>query len=147
MNNFEYTSFMCNDNNSFQFNNIPLKRKFGFKRNINITNSCRKKAYIIIASTPIRSISTIGVDGIGNIQFEQQGDYRSQEMLILPGQKKFFELHTKKIYVSILIETEKSTWRQWRKNRLIDSSESDYRITPNAHMECLETNFIDYSTK
>ena len=121
--------------------------KFGFRRNIRITNSCEQKAYVIITPTPIRSISTIGVEKLGNIEYEQHGEYKSEEMLILPTETKFFELETSKIYISILIEVENQTWKQWRKNRLIDSSTTDYNITKYAIDECIDTSFLDYSHK
>lgn len=124
-----------------------LLHKIGIRRNIRISNSCEKKAYVIVAPTPIISISTIGVDKIGNIEYETHGDYKSEEMLILPGQEKHFELETSKIYISVLIEVEDTKWRQWRKNRLIDSKSTDYNITKCAPEECIDTSFLDYSRK
>ena len=121
--------------------------RFGFRRNIRITNSCDRKAYVIITPTPIRSISTIGVEKLGNIEYEQHGEYKSEEMMILPGFEKYFELETNKIYISVLIEIEDKQWRQWRKNRLIDSKTTDYNITQYAPEECIDTSFLDYSHK
>jgi hypothetical protein len=121
--------------------------KIGFRRNIRITNSCDKKAYVIVTPTPIRSISTIGVEKLGNIEYEQHGEYKSEEMPILPEQTKFFELETTKIYISILIEVEDQVWKHWRKNRLINSSTTDYNITVHAVDECTDTSFLDYSRK
>ena len=68
-------------------------------------------------------------------------------MKILPNQEKYFELETSKIYVSVLIEVEEHTWKQWRKNRWIDAKKIDYNITPSAPEECIDTNFLDYSRK
>ena len=124
-----------------------ILHKIGFRRNIRIHNSCKKNAYVVITPTPIKSISTIGVEKIGNIHYEQYGDYKSEEMKILPGQEKFFELETSKIYISVLIEVTECNWKQWRKNRLIDSKRIDYNITTDAIDECIDTNFLDYSRK
>ena len=119
-----------------------IVKKMGFTRNINIINSSDKKAYVIIASTPITSVSNLTVDRIGSVQFEKRGDYKTQEMLILSGKTKFFELHTKKIYVTILIEVEENHWKLWRKDRLINSGENDYQITPDAADECIDLHFF-----
>ena len=127
--------------------NHVIARRVGLTREINITNSCDKNAYVIVSSTPIKSITSLGLDGIGNVEFETQGEYKSQELLILPGYKKLFDLHTKEVYLSILIEVENSVWKQWRKNRLINAGRCDYQITPIAVSECVDRNFLDYSRK
>ena len=125
-----------------------LLHRIGFRRNIRISNSSDKKAYVIITPTPIRSISTIGVEKLGNIQYEQHGEYKSEEMMIMPGKKdKYFELETNKIYISVLIEVEENNWKQWRKNRLIDSKTTDYNITKDSSDECIDTSFLDYTRK
>jgi len=120
-----------------------LLHKFGFRKNIRISNSCDKKAYVIIAPTPIRTISKIGVEKLGTIEYEQHGEYKSEEILILPGKTKYFELETSKIYISILIEVEEHNWKQWRKNRLINSNKTDYNISLDAIEECLDPSFLD----
>jgi hypothetical protein len=125
-----------------------LLHKIGFRRNIRISNSSDKKAYVILTPTPIKSISTIGVEKLGNIQYEQHGEYKSEEMMLLPGkQDKYFELETNKIYISVLIEVEENNWKQWRKNRLIDSKNTDYNITKDSSDECIDTSFLDYTRK
>ena len=124
-----------------------LLHKIGIRRNIRINNSCDKKAYVIITPTPITSITSIGVEKLGNIQYERQGEYKSEEMMILPGKEKFFELETSKIYISVLIEVEDCKWRQWRKNRLIDAKKVDYNISKDAIEESIDTSFLDYSHK
>ena len=124
-------------------NSKAIARRIGFTKEINITNSCDKKAYVIVSSTPIKSISSIGLDGIGNVEFETHGEYKSQELLILPGSTKLFDLQTKEIYLSILIEVEDSEWKQWRKNRIINAGKCDYQITTNAVAECVDRNFLD----
>jgi hypothetical protein len=124
-----------------------LLHRFGFRKNIRISNFSNKKAYVIITPTPIISISTIGVEKLGNIQYEQHGDYQSQELMILPSSVKYFDLQTSKVYISILIEVENCNWLQWRKNRLINSNTTDYNITKYAEEECINTSFLDYSRK
>ena len=134
-------------NSSLPMNNIAIRRRIGFSRNINVINDSDKKVYVIITPTHIKSIATIGIDGIGSIQFQDHNEYKSQELLILPGDKKFFYLDTRNIYITILLEKEEGCWKQLRKNRRVDSGSSDYRIKPNALDECVEINFLDYSKK
>ena len=68
--------------------------------------------------------------------------------MLLPGkQDKYFELETNKIYISVLIEVEENNWKQWRKNRLIDSKNTDYNITKDSSDECIDTSFLDYTHK
>jgi hypothetical protein len=122
-----------------------LLHKIGIRCNIRINNSCDKNAYVIITPTPITSVASIGVEKLGNIQYEQHGEYKSEEMMILPGKEKFFELETSKIYISVLIEVEDCKWRQWRKNRLINSKKIDYNISKDAISECIDTSFLDFS--
>ena len=144
MDNFNVIS---RDNNSFQMDNISIKRRIGFTKKINIINASNKKAYVIITSTPIKSISTIGVDGIGSVQFQQHGEYKCQELLILPKHTKLFELDTKSIYITVLIEVEKDHWKQFRKNRLVNARKNDYRISEYPVDECVDIDFLDYSKK
>ena len=122
--------------------NTKFTKKIGLTKDIFITNLCNKKAYVIITHTPIKSMSNISIDSVGSIEFTEKGEYKSEEMLIIPGKHKHFELHTKKIYITVFIEVEKDNWKQWRKNRLINSSTTDYQITPDAINECTEINFL-----
>ena len=122
--------------------NTKFAKKIGLTKDIYISNVCDKKAYVIITPTPIKSISNINIDGVGSIEFTEKGEYKSEEMLIIPGKHKHFELHTRNIYITVFIEVEKDNWKQWRKNRLINSRTTDYQITADAVSECTEINFL-----
>jgi len=134
-------------NGSMVCDNIAIKRRIGISKSINVINDSDKKVYVIITPTHIKSIATIGIDGVGSIQFNDHNEYKTQELLILPGDRKFFYLDTREIYITILLEKEEGYWEQLRKNRLVNSGRSDYRIKPNAVNECLKINFFDYSKK
>tara|TARA_Y100001970_G_scaffold282486_1_gene395413 strand:+ start:501 stop:911 length:411 start_codon:yes stop_codon:yes gene_type:complete len=123
-------------------NDTSILHRIGVIRHIHISNDSDNKAYVIVAPTPIKSISGIGVNKIGTVEFEKSGDYKSEEMVILPGKIKEFELETVRIYVSVWIEIETNVWRQSRKNRLINSSRNDYVITQDMVDECINTTHI-----
>ena len=135
--------YVDEEGRSFQVvQNNRFARRIGFTKKINITNGCNKKAYVIVTPSKIKTISKLGIDGIGSIEFENKGEDKSQEMLILPNHTKVFELDTKNIYLTILIEIEENTWKQLRKNRKINCGTNDYKITPNAIHECVEVDFL-----
>ena len=114
-------------------------RRIGFTKKINITNGCNKKAYVIVTPSKIKTISKLGIDSkVLNLKIK----VKIQEMLILPNHTKVFELDTKNIYLTILIEIEENTWKQLRKNRKINCGTNDYKITPNAIHECVEVDFL-----
>lgn len=116
-----------------------ILHKIGIRRNIRIRNSSERNAYVIVTPTPIKSINSIGVERVGNIQYEQHGEYKSEEMKIIPGKEKFFELETSKIYITVFIEVSDGQWKQWRKNRLINAKTTDYNITTDAVDECIDS--------
>lgn len=126
--------------------NKSFSKKIGFTKDIYINNVCNKKAYVVITPTPIKSISNISIDGIGSIELTEKGEYKSEEMIILPGKLKHFVLHTKHIYITVFIEVEENKWKQWKKNRHIETQETDYQITVDAVSECVEINFLNKIT-
>ena len=124
-----------------------VMHRLGIQKNIRITNNCHKSAYVIVAPALIKTISTIGIEKIGNIEFEISGDYKSEEMQLYPGDTKPFKLDTTDVYISILIEVEDRVWKEWRYNRRVDTTLNDYNIPADAPDKCSDRSFLDYTRK
>jgi len=124
-----------------------VMHRLGIQKNIRITNNSHKSAYVIVAPTLIKTIRTIGIEKIGNIEFELSGDYKSEEMQLYPGETKPFKLDTTDVYISILIEVEDSVWKEWRYNRRVDTTLKDYNIPVDAPDKCTDRSFLNYTRK
>ncbi len=124
-----------------------ILHRVGIRKNIRIKNECNRKAYVVISPSRIVSVRTIGVEQIGNIEFETYGEYKSQEMILYPGDYKPFILDTTQVYISVLIEVNDREWKEWRYNRLVNSTFNDYIITRDAPERCTDRSFLDYARK
>jgi len=121
--------------------------RVGVRKNIRVKNESNRKAYVVISPSRIRSIRSIGVEQIGNVEFETFGDYKSQEMILFPGDYKSFILDTSDVYISVLIEVNDREWKEWRYNRLVNSTFNDYIITHDAPDKCTDRSFLDFTRK
>lgn len=118
--------------------NQNITHKIGLSRDIRISNSSDKKAYVIISSSENHFISSLDICNIVKLGISKSGEKKSQELIILPSQTKEFNLETINIYISIFLEVLPNTWKLWRKNKLINSINNDYNITENAVDECID---------
>jgi|TARA_R110001599_G_scaffold329144_1_gene542999 hypothetical protein len=117
--------------------NRNIAHQYGFQKDIRIRNLCNRDAYVIVSPGVIINIKSLGV-GEGNIEFERQGELKSEEMLICAGDISKFKLHATDVYISVFIEVKKGVWQQWRLNRLVDSTKNDYDIREDAPDKCID---------
>ena len=117
----------------FSFKNV-------FKKEIQITNNSGRTCHLTISPTKIKTIQSLDINKIGNVQFEHDGTVREQEMIILDKAIKTICLDTKNVYITIMIEIQPGVWRYCKKNRRVNSSRYDYNITPQSIQESFKMN-------
>ena len=83
---------------------FTLNRRLGLNPRVTITNISSKKAWVILSPAPILSVGSFGVDHIANISFSTTGDYKCQQLLIVPNKSVEYDLDTSQIYYSVFFD-------------------------------------------
>jgi hypothetical protein len=99
---------------------FTLNRRLGLNPRVTITNISSKKAWVILSPAPILSVGSIGVDHIANISFSTTGDYKCQQLLIVPQKSVEYDLDTSQIYYSVFFDCD-GIWKTPFKNRRINT--------------------------
>lgn len=99
---------------------FTLNRRLGLSPHVTINNISGKKAWVILSPAPIVSVGSFGVDHIGNISFSTTGDYKCQQLLLVPHKSEDYELDTSQIYYSVFFDCN-GIWKTPFKNRRINT--------------------------
>lgn len=105
-------------------NHFSVKRMLGLKRNIRVNNISGRRAWVILTPAPIRTVNSVGVEKVGNIDTSLIGNFESQQCLIRNEASKVFVLDNNKTYYTIFFE-DGGVWKMPFKNRKIDAKEYD----------------------
>lgn len=127
-----------NKKNYQQEQNIPISRKLGLNKYVNVNNISGKNAWIIISPAPIKSISSLGIEQVGNISFQNDGEYKCQESAVMNNSSEEFDLDNSKIYYTAFFNCN-NKWKLSYKNRKINTRKMDINLLEK-HVE----NSIDY---
>ena len=133
-----------NDQLSDMLSSQPMARRRGFsdilgiRRKLRIENVSDVKAYVIISPSPITFVSSLGINKIGDIQFEKSGSYVPQKLMVIPGNEKIIDCDTKNVRITIFLEVERNTWKKYKENIKVNVTRRDYIITKSAPLEVFE---------
>lgn len=94
-----------------------------------VENKSGKIAKVVITPCPIKTISLIGLEKIGQFSFTLSGDYLPQEMMINDKKTHTFELDNSPIYYTTFFYGNKE-WRLARKNVKHDSNKYNLVLYP-----------------
>ncbi len=86
-----------------------------------------KTIRVIITPNPVKNIKQLNIAKIGKINFEIDGTYQKQEMIILPGDTKKILLDNRWFYVTAFILNGKK-WKQLWVSRLFHSNRTIHFI-------------------
>ena len=98
-------------------------------RRLLVENKSGKIAKVVITPCPIKTISLIGLEKIGQFSFTLSGDYLPQEMMINDKKTHIFELDNSPIYYTTFFYGNKE-WRLARKNVKHDPTKYNLVLYP-----------------
>ena len=107
---------------------IFLKR-LRIKKTLLVENKSGKIAKVVITPCPIKTISLIGLEKLGQFSFTLSGDYLPQEMMINDKKTHTFDLDNSQIYYTTFFYGDKE-WRLARKNIKHDSTKYNLVLYP-----------------
>lgn len=123
--------------------NHKIARMLRIERSLTVYNKSGKDAKVFITPCPIKRIKAVGLERLGHIEVELDGDYLTQEMFIKDGGEYTFTLDNSQVYYTTLFKTNtgktnkthpnKTNAEEWmihRKNIKLDASRYDFVLLP-----------------
>jgi len=105
-----------------------IARQLGLKRKIVVTNISDRKAWIAISPAPISTVSAIGIDKLGQIEFSSLGgEYKCQQSPLLHNSSREFDLDNNQIYYTVFFECD-GKWKIHFKDRKINAKKHDINL-------------------
>lgn len=104
-----------------------LVKLLGIKKNVIVNNISGKKAWIILSPAPIKSISSVGIEKLGNIEFNTTGDYKCQESALSDHSSRDFDLDNSQIYYTVFFDCD-GKWKTPYKNRKINTKKYNINL-------------------
>lgn len=113
---------------------FDIQRMVGLNKVVTINNISGKPAYVILTSSPIKTVSSFGL-GTGilgpevsaNIAFEEKGEYKSQKLSIANNTRSEYELDNNKFYCTLFLYID-SQWKKSWDNRRFNGRRYDINI-------------------
>ena len=102
-----------------------IMRKLRISKKTYIRNTTKNCAYVFITNNPISCINKVKVDNIGEIEIENNGEYKVQEFRVAQNIEREVMLNSYRFYFTIFLNVEyknnfgiiKNEWRLLYKNR------------------------------
>ena len=120
---------------------FSVSRRLGLYPVVTINNISGKKAWVILSPAPITSISSVGVEKVGQVGLSSVGDYKCQQSAILDNSSREFELDNSQIYYSAFFECD-GKWKTPFKNRRINTRKYNINLLERHVDEAVDSNFI-----
>lgn len=130
-----------NKKNYNQQSNISISRKLGLNKYVNVNNISGKNAWIIISPAPVKSISSLGIEKLGNISFQNDGEYKCQESSVLNNSSEEFDLDNSKIYYTTFFNCD-NKWKLSYKNRKINTKKMDINLLEKHVLNSIDYDFL-----
>jgi hypothetical protein len=120
---------------------FSFARYLGFNRKISVNNISGEKAWIILAPAPIFSISSFGLDKVGQITFSSNGDYKCQQSPMLNDTARDFDLDNNQTYYSVFFLCD-NKWKVHFRDRKINSTKYNINLLERHIKEAVEYEFL-----
>ena len=121
---------------------FSLLRRVGINPSVLITNMSGRKAWVILSPAPILSISSVGVEKIGQISFSSSGEYKCQQSAISDKSCREFELDNSEIYYTVFFDCGKGKWKTPFKNRKINTRKYNINLLWRHVEESIDCDFV-----
>ena len=120
---------------------FSMSRYLGFNRTITVNNISGKDSWIILSPAPIFSISSFSLDNVGEISFNNTGDYKCQQSPLKNESARKFYLDNNQLYYSVFFNCD-GVWKAHFKDRKIDATKYDINLLERHVGECVDYEFV-----
>jgi hypothetical protein len=116
-----------------------LARMLGINPKVTINNISGETAWVIILPTPIFTVSSVGIDKVGQLNFSCNGEYKPQQSPLLDKSSRKFELDTNTIYYTVFFKCN-NKWKLHVQNRKLTARKYDINLLPQHVLESCDFN-------
>jgi hypothetical protein len=120
---------------------ISLLRRVGLNPSVTITNTSGHNAWVILSPAPILSVSSVGVEKIGQISFSSSGEYKCQQSSIANYSSREFDLDNSEIYYTVFFNCS-GKWKTPFKNRKINTRKYNINLLGRHVEESIDCDFV-----
>lgn len=117
-------------------------RRIGLSKTVMINNISGKNAWIILSPTRIVSVSSAGLDKVGQLEFERVGAIKCQQFSVPNDSRGEYDLENGLSYVSLFLNID-GVWKRVWIDRLFNTRKYNINILPkhvNSAIEHVFTN-------
>jgi len=116
-------------------------RRWGLDPVVKVNNISGKKAWVILTPAPIMSISSVGIDKLGQIAFTTTGDYKCQQSGLSNNSIRDFELDNSQIYYTVFFDCD-GKWKTPFKDRKINTRKYDINLLERHVEDAIEIELV-----
>ena len=120
---------------------FSLLRRVGLNPSVLITNMSGRKAWVILSPAPILSVSSVGVEKIGQVSFSSSGEYKCPQSAISDSSCREFELDNSEIYYTVFFNCG-GKWKTPFKNRKINTRKYNINLLYRHVEESIDCDFV-----
>jgi len=120
---------------------FSLLRRIGLNPTVTITNISGHNAWVILSPAPILSVSSLGVEKVGQISFSSSGEYKCQQSAISNYNCREFELDNSEIYYTVFFNCG-GKWKTPFKNRKINTRKYNINLLSRHIEESIDCDFV-----
>jgi hypothetical protein len=120
---------------------FSLLRRIGLNPTVTITNISGHNAWVILSPAPILSVSSLGVEKVGQISFSSSGEYKCQQSAISNHNCREFELDNSEIYYTVFFNCG-GKWKTPFKNRKINTRKYNINLLSRHIEESIDCDFV-----
>ena len=120
---------------------FSITRRLGLHPIVTINNISGKKAWVILSPAPISTVSSVGVEKVGQISLSSVGDYKCQQSAISNNTSREFELDNSQIYYSVFFECD-GKWKTPFKDRKINTRKYNINLLERHVDDAVDSDFI-----
>lgn len=120
---------------------FSILRRLGLDPNVVVNNISGKKAWIILSPAPITSVSSVGIDQIGEITFSSTGDYKCQQSSLANNSSHDFELDNSQIYYTVFFDCD-GKWKMPFKHRRLNTRKYNINLLERHVNDAIDCDFV-----
>lgn len=115
-------------------------RRVGISKIVSISNTSGKNAWVILSPSRITSVSSVGVDKLGQLGLERSGELKAQQLSIPNDSRGEYDLDNGLSYVSLFLNID-GKWKKVWIDRLFNTRKYNINILPKHVDAAIDHNF------
>ena len=120
---------------------FSILKCLGFNPNVTVNNISGKKSWIFLSPAPIVSVSSVGLDKVGQVSFASSGDYKCQQSSLSNNSSRDFELDNSQIYYTVFFDCD-GKWKTPFKNRKINTKKYNINLLERHVNDAVDADFL-----